>query len=125
MSARVLIVDDNIDLAENVAELFEEVGAGVTICNTARQALERTKAAPFDLAVVDVRLPDMTSVELVPRLRALAPHGEVLLMTGNASLDTAIEAVRFDIIVVRPWRRPLHLRNAWTCRMDGTPDVGW
>lgn len=38
---------------------------------------------------------------------------------------TAIEAVRFDIIVVRPWRRPLHLRNAWTCRMDGTPDVGW
>ncbi|MCA9692571.1 MAG: response regulator [Myxococcales bacterium] len=94
MSARVLIVDDNIDLAENVAELFEEVGAGVTICNTARQALERTKAAPFDLAVVDVRLPDMTSVELVPRLRALAPHGEVLLMTGNASLDTAIEAVR-------------------------------
>lgn len=36
-----------------------------------------------------------------------------------------VEAIRFDVVVVRPWRRPLHLRNAWMAGMDGTPDAGW
>ncbi len=94
MKAHVLIVDDNIDLAENIAELFEDVGAAVTISSDGASALAQAKQRAFDLAVVDVRLPDMTGVELLPSLRESSPRGEVLLMTGNASLDTAIEAVR-------------------------------
>ncbi|MCA9716029.1 MAG: response regulator [Myxococcales bacterium] len=94
MKAHILIVDDNVYLAENVAELFEEDGAEVTISGDGASALARARERAFDLAIVDVRLPDMTGVELVPNLRRCSPHGEVLLMTGNASLDTAIEAVR-------------------------------
>ncbi|MGB1013275.1 MAG: ATP-binding protein [Nannocystaceae bacterium] len=92
---RILVVEDNLDLAENVAELLEEdIGAEVVVCTRALGALERAGESTFDLAFVDVRLPDLTGVELVPRLRACTPGCEFILITGNASLDTAIAAVR-------------------------------
>jgi PAS domain S-box-containing protein len=62
-------------------------------CVSGAEALAAANAAT-DLAIVDVRLPDQTGVELVPRLRPRMPDGEVILMTGDASLATAIAAVR-------------------------------
>jgi len=92
---RVLIVEDNEPLAENVAELFQELGAEASICMDADAALDRAARWTFDLAVVDVRLPrGVRGVDLVPELRALSPDGEVIVVTGNATLDTAIAAVR-------------------------------
>ena len=63
------------------------------VCGTAAAALRATDAG-IDLAIVDVRLPDLTGVRLVPQLRTRMPDGEVILMTGDDSLDTAIAAVR-------------------------------
>lgn len=63
------------------------------VCGTAAAALRATDAG-IDLAIVDVRLPDLTGVRLVPQLRTRMPDGEVILMTGDGSLDTAIAAVR-------------------------------
>jgi len=92
MTGHVLIVEDNHALADNLAELFTDVGAAVTVCGTGAEALEAAQGA--GLAVVDVRLPDTTGVALLPRLRERMPGGEVILMTGDASLATAIAAVR-------------------------------
>lgn len=97
MSPRILIVEDNEDLAQNVAELFEEDGASVVFTTDAATALEHAKARGFDLAIVDVRLPGASGVDLVPSLKELSPDGEVILMTGNATLDTAIAAVRHGV----------------------------
>ncbi len=92
---RVLVVEDNLDLAENVAEIFEDAfSVSVDVCTRALDALKRARSQPYDLALVDVRLPDLTGVELVPRLRECTPGCEFILITGNASLDTAIAAVR-------------------------------
>ena len=75
------------------------------VCGSGAEALRLTERASegaggpasdvaFDLAIVDVRLPDLTGVRLVPQLRTRMPGGEVILMTGDGSLDTAIAAVR-------------------------------
>lgn len=98
MTATVLVVEDNEALAENMAELFEDAGAEVHTCHTTRDALELTSRRPFDLSVVDIRLESGgDGLALVPALRDRSPQGEVILVTGNASLDSAIAAVRHGV----------------------------
>lgn len=96
MKTRVLVVEDNASLAANIGELLEdEVGAEVRLVDTSAAAVEEASRAPFDLAIVDIGLPgDGDGLGLVPRLRAVAPHGEVILVTGNASIESAVTAVR-------------------------------
>ena len=90
----VLVVEDNVALAENVAELLADEGATVRIASDGATARVRMAEKPFDLAIVDVRLTDVSGIDLVPALKASSPDGEVILVTGNATLDTAIAAVR-------------------------------
>jgi two-component system sensor histidine kinase HydH len=94
--ARILVVDDHDDLAENLCEIIEAEGGVAARSSTAAQALE-SAAVPFHVALVDIRLPDATGLSLLPRLKSAADGlGEVILVTGNASLDDAMDAVRHD-----------------------------
>ncbi len=98
MSVQVLVVEDNRDLADNIRELFEDTGADVTICPRAEDARAHLERAGFDLAIVDVRLPNgVSGLDLVPVLKRASPEGEVILATGNATLGSAIEAVRAGV----------------------------
>lgn len=94
--AHILIVDDHPDLIENLTEILEDEGALVSKAMTASQAVEVARAG-FDVALVDIRLPDATGLTLLPRLKQ-ASDGltEVLLITGNGSIDDAIAAVGQD-----------------------------
>lgn len=94
MKPRVLVVDDNEALAENIAELFEDAGTSTQLVADAESADAVARSHGFDLAIIDLRLPGVSGVELLPMLRRACPDGEVVLITGNATLDTAIEAVR-------------------------------
>jgi PAS domain S-box-containing protein len=102
---RLLVVDDNRELADNLVELFEERGFSVEVVPSAAAALEVARARGYELAFVDVNLPDSSGHELVPAMRAACPGGEVLLMTGHASIDSAIAAVRVGAFhyVVKPF----------------------
>jgi PAS domain S-box-containing protein len=106
MTASVLVVEDNEALAENMAELFEDAGAEVHVCHATQAALDETRTRPFDLAVVDIRLQGGgDGLSLVPALRERSPHAEIILVTGNASLDSAIAAVRHGVYayVLKPF----------------------
>jgi two-component system sensor histidine kinase HydH len=94
--AHVLIVDDHPDLIENLTEILEDEGARVSKAMSASQAVEVARSG-FDVALVDIRLPDATGLSLLPLLKQ-ASDGltEVLLITGNGSLDDAIAAVGQD-----------------------------
>jgi PAS domain S-box-containing protein len=95
VTSRILVVEDNRDLADNIRELFEEVGADVSVCHSANEARSVASKRPFDLAVVDVNLPGGESgIALVPELKASSPDADVVLVTGDATLGSAIEAVR-------------------------------
>ena len=91
--ARVLLVEDNADMAANMIEILEDEGAVVAHADTAGKAIELTEDE-FDVALTDVRLPDATGLSLLPVLRAAGDClAEVLLVTGNAAIDDAIQAV--------------------------------
>jgi PAS domain S-box-containing protein len=91
--ARVLVVDDEVDLSENLREILEDEGAQVRTLATAAEA-RKVDTRDFDVALVDVRLPDATGLQLLREFRDRAADPfEVLLVTGNASLEDAIAAV--------------------------------
>lgn len=95
MTESVLVVEDNRDLAENVADMLREEGVDVRVCFDSAGAEQLASEHGFDLALVDIRLAGMdVGLDLVPKLRRLSVHGEILLMTGNATLDSAIQAIR-------------------------------
>jgi signal transduction histidine kinase len=89
----VLCVDDNDALVDNLVEILEDAGYVVRRAASCAAALEAARAG-FDVALVDVRLPDGDGTELASRLRALVPDAQVILLTGFASVDSAIAAVR-------------------------------
>lgn len=94
-NAKIIVVDDHLDLAEDLRAILEHEGAHVTQAETARQAERLAADESFDVALVDIRLPDATGMSLLPRLKAIGgPHLEVLLISGNASFEDAIAAVQ-------------------------------
>jgi DNA-binding NtrC family response regulator len=97
VTARILIVDDNQNLAKNLRDVLEgasELGAEVALATTGKQAREHAQREGFDVAIVDVKLPDESGVDLIQALRESCPHGEIVLLTGNATVDVAIAALR-------------------------------
>ena len=97
MPARVLIIDDNVHLAENLREVLEgarDLDVEVVLAPDAQRGLERARQTSFDVAVVDVKLPDASGVDLIQPLRKLSEDGEIILVTGFATVDTALSALR-------------------------------
>ena len=87
----ILIVDDNRPLADNLCEILEEVGYEVSIAASCAEARAHSLCA---VALVDVRLPDGDGSVLAAELKARAPDSEVILLTGFATLESAVAAVR-------------------------------
>ena len=88
----ILLVDDNQALADNLREILQDVGYGVKLATSVASA--RAIDVAFDVALVDVRLPDGEGTALGAELKAKWPDAEVILMTGFASLESAVAAVR-------------------------------
>ena len=89
----VLCVDDNRPLCENLREILEDAGYLVRIAGSCAEALDRAGHG-LDVALVDVRLPDGDGVSLAKRLRELAPDAQVIMLTGFATMESAVAAVR-------------------------------
>jgi len=97
LPGRILIVDDNQSLAKNLRDVLEgdpDVDAEVALAENGAAALATAQRDGFDVAVVDVKLPDGSGVDLIGPLREACPHGEVVLVTGNATVNIAIAALR-------------------------------
>lgn len=91
--ARILVIDDHADLVENLQEILEDDGATVETASSAEAGIELAQD-PFDVALVDVQLPDDRGPAVVPRLKTGDGLAEVLLVTGHASVHDAAEAVK-------------------------------
>lgn len=102
----LLIVDDHRALAENLQDIFEPQGFRVLFTPNAEAGLSLARASGFDLALVDVNLPDARGTDLLPKLREASPDGEVVLITGHATVDSAVAAVRGGAFhyVVKPFK---------------------
>jgi DNA-binding NtrC family response regulator len=100
-SLRVLFVDDEKSLQEFMRSELPRLGHEVTACPDGRSALKTLEKSTFDVAILDLRMPGMNGIELLEQLKGMAPDTEAIVMTGHASMETAIDAMRlgaFDYI---------------------------
>ncbi|MEO0324977.1 MAG: response regulator [Myxococcota bacterium] len=104
---RILVVDDNRALAENLAEILDDAGHDTVVVEHPEAALAAAGKAPFDLMLLDVRLPGMDGVELFERLRKLAPDAHFLLMTAFTDAGRLQDAWRAGVQSILPKPVPL------------------
>src|SRR5208282_1744193 len=91
---RILIVDDNREIRAILEEYLREEGYGAEGAGDGKEALEKHRDGPFDLIITDLNMPGMTGIELIRELVKDGNATEFIIITGYASLDTAIEAVK-------------------------------
>ncbi len=93
-TANVLVVDDEVANRYSVSKTLQRVGYLVSESATGEEALEALQDQAFDVVLTDIRMPGLDGVELLRRIKDEAPDMIVILMTGYASLTTAVEALR-------------------------------
>jgi two-component system response regulator AtoC len=91
---RVLIVDDEVQLAEAFKKQLSKEGMEVFTVSSGEDALAVAKRKTFDVGILDIRLPDADGVELLLKLKQMEPTLEVIMLTGYASVDTAIRSMK-------------------------------
>jgi signal transduction histidine kinase/two-component SAPR family response regulator len=95
-SLKVLVVDDDAQMLKTITDILRLRGYSAVIAASGREALDVTRAmsvAPA-VALVDLKLPDMDGIELIGKLREITELTEVVILTGNASIDSAVRALR-------------------------------
>ena len=108
MPMSVLIVDDEQLLVRTVSSVLKEAGYRIAVAGSAEQAEKHVfGATPFDLIVVDNRLPKESGIELIKRLREAAVKSKVILMTAYETPEVKSEAKRLK--VDRYLRKPFDL----------------
>jgi DNA-binding NtrC family response regulator len=91
---RVLVVDDEPDMAESCGFLLERQGYAVATANTGERALELMAERPFALVVSDVRMPRMSGLQLLTAIKRRDPDVEVVLITGYPEIQAAVAAIK-------------------------------
>jgi two-component system sensor histidine kinase/response regulator len=100
-AGRVLVVDDEPDMRDLLRNELSREGYEVSLASDGATALERLRADEFDVVFSDVRMPGLGGVELLREAKQLWPDLEVVIATGYASVETAIECLRagaFDLV---------------------------
>jgi DNA-binding response OmpR family regulator len=91
---RVLVVDDERTVRIGLEKLLRRSGYEVTTAESAEEALEHLRRTEFDVVMSDIRMNGLTGIDLLAQIQQIAPTTGVILMTGYASVDTAVEALR-------------------------------
>jgi CheY-like chemotaxis protein len=84
MTVKILVLDDNIDVAQGVADILEMCGYAVTQVHDGESAVAAYCAGNFDLGLFDVRMPGMNGVEAFLEIKRQRPDASVILMSGYA-----------------------------------------
>src|SRR5947209_14429784 len=83
---RVLFVDDEKSLQEFMRSELPRLGHEVVVCPDGRTALKSLEKSSFDVAILDLRMPGLTGIEVLEQLKQLVPDIEAVVMTGHASM---------------------------------------
>ena len=103
--SRILVVDDDESIRKTLATILEEKGYRVDTAASGREAIEKSHKKFYNLALIDIRLPDIEGTKLLPQLRETVPKMTKILVTGYPSLQNAIEAVNkgADAYIMKPF----------------------
>ena len=112
-NARILIIDDDESIRRVLATILEDEGYVVDSAETGKKGIEKTETAFFNLALIDVRLPDMEGIELLGKIRDTKPKMRKLIVTGYPTLQNAVAAVNkgADAYIMKPFDVELMLQT--------------
>ena len=89
----IIIIDDEEGLATSLEDIMTEEGYDVESAFDGQSGLALCREKKFDVAIVDIKLPDMSGNQVAKNIAEFSPWTECILITGNASLESAVEAV--------------------------------
>jgi two-component system response regulator AtoC len=89
----ILIVDDDTSIRKVLTAILEEKGYDVEAVENGRRAIEKTKIKFYNLALIDIRLPDMEGTTLLSEMKENVPKMIKIMITGYPSLQNAVEAI--------------------------------
>ncbi len=123
---RILVVDDSRDMANGIAMLLEEIGFEVQVAHSGKRAMAMLTDQGFELVLSDVRMPTMSGVELLERIRARWPLTKVVLLTAFGTIDAAVHAMRCGACdyLTKPFDNDELLRVVKRALAEGLPAGG-
>lgn len=103
--ARILIVDDDESIRKVIATILEEEGYNVESVETAKKGIEKSESSFYNLALIDIHLPDMEGIELLAKMHETKPRMRKIIITGYPTLENAVAAVNkgADAYILKPF----------------------
>ncbi len=91
---RVLAVDDEQVVCESIRRVLSQEGYHVTTTMSSREGVDLIRKETFDLLLLDIKMPEIDGIEFLREARAVSPETEVIIITGYATIETAVEAIK-------------------------------
>lgn len=101
-SPKILLVDDDFEFVRGMASRLRRDDFEVATCLSGAEALQKLSAELFDVAILDVRMPEMDGLTLLEEIKNLRPEIEAILLTGYASVQTGVDGMNkgaYDFLV--------------------------
>lgn len=105
MILSALVVDDDPDVRSMLSSILEDEGYSVETVDNGKQAIRTCERLPFDVALIDINLPDVKGTELLRKLKELQPKMVKIIITGHPSIENAVKALneKSDGFISKPF----------------------
>ena len=102
---KILVVDDDDTLSESIVKILENQGYVLDVAKNGFEAEMKLKNKNYNLVLVDIRLPDITGIELLVKINKYSPRTKKIVLTGYPNTETAIKSVneKADAYLVKPF----------------------
>jgi DNA-binding response OmpR family regulator len=100
----ILVVDDDKCILRTFTRILQKNGYDIDVAETGKEAIEKSKQKQYNLALIDIRLPDMDGTEVLVKMQKTLPNAVKIIITGFPSLETGMKALDegADAYLVKP-----------------------
>jgi DNA-binding response OmpR family regulator len=101
---RIIVIDDDKSILRTFTRILQKSGYEIDVAETGKEAIEKSKRKMYDLALIDIRLPDMDGTDLLMKMQQTNRNAIKIMITGFPSLETGVKALDegADAFLVKP-----------------------
>jgi DNA-binding response OmpR family regulator len=102
--SRILVIDDDKSILRTFTRILQKNGFEIDVAETGNEAIEKSKKQRYDLALIDIRLPDMDGTDVLVKMQKTMENAVKIMITGFPSLETGVKALDegADAYLVKP-----------------------